>query len=99
MSEIHASFRMQLESFTLDASFTAPAIGVTALFGPSGSGKTTLLRCIAGLERAAGSLQVTAKPGRTTRLLCRRTCARWVMCFRKPVCSRICRFAPIWNMG
>jgi molybdate transport system ATP-binding protein len=59
MSEIRASFRMQLESFTLDASFTAPAVGVTALFGPSGSGKTTLLRCIAGLERAAGSLQVS----------------------------------------
>jgi molybdate transport system ATP-binding protein len=58
MSNIHASFKMQLESFTLDAEFTAPATGVTALFGPSGSGKTTLLRCIAGLERAAGLLQV-----------------------------------------
>ena len=61
MSEIRAQFRMQLESFALDAAFTAPAVGVTALFGPSGSGKTTLLRCIAGLERAAGSLQVNGE--------------------------------------
>ncbi len=49
---------MRLESFTLNAEFTAPARGVTALFGPSGSGKTTLLRCIAGLERATGTLRV-----------------------------------------
>lgn len=58
MSQIRAHFKLQLESFVLDATFSAPAAGVTALFGPSGSGKTTLLRCIAGLERAAGSLQV-----------------------------------------
>lgn len=37
--------------FTLDARFTFPDRGVTALFGPSGCGKTTLLRCIAGLNR------------------------------------------------
>lgn len=61
MSEIHACFALQLESFTLDATFSAPAVGVTALFGPSGSGKTTLLRCIAGLERAAGSLHVNGE--------------------------------------
>jgi molybdate transport system ATP-binding protein len=58
MSEIRAHFQMQLDSFALDASFTAPATGVTALFGPSGSGKTTLLRCIAGLEKAHGALHV-----------------------------------------
>lgn len=58
MSNIRARFKMQLDSFALDASFDAPATGVTALFGPSGSGKTTLLRCIAGLERAAGTLHV-----------------------------------------
>ena len=58
MNQIRAHFQMQLESFELDASFDAPAVGVTALFGPSGSGKTTLLRCIAGLERAAGTLYV-----------------------------------------
>ncbi len=58
MSEIRAQFTLRLESFALDASFNAPAVGVTALFGPSGSGKTTLLRCIAGLERAVGTLHV-----------------------------------------
>ncbi len=58
MSGIRARFQVQLEGFALDAAFDAPATGVTALFGPSGSGKTTLLRCIAGLERAAGSLHV-----------------------------------------
>jgi molybdate transport system ATP-binding protein len=61
MSGIHTHFQMQLESFVLDAEFTAPATGVTALFGPSGSGKTTLLRCIAGLERAQGALQVNGE--------------------------------------
>jgi sulfate transport system ATP-binding protein len=33
-----------------EASFEAPAGGITSLLGPSGSGKTTVLRCIAGLE-------------------------------------------------
>ena len=56
--DIRAHFKMQLDSFMLDAAFNAPSVGVTALFGPSGSGKTTLLRCIAGLERAAGTLHV-----------------------------------------
>lgn len=57
-SEIQVCFKLQLESFLLDTAFSAPAAGVTALFGPSGSGKTTLLRCIAGLERATGTLHV-----------------------------------------
>jgi molybdate transport system ATP-binding protein len=58
MSGIRAQFKLQRDSFALDASFEAPSRGVTALFGHSGSGKTTLLRCIAGLERAPGSLHV-----------------------------------------
>lgn len=58
MNGIRASFKLQLESFALDVSFSVPNRGVTALFGPSGSGKTTLLRCIAGLERASGSLHI-----------------------------------------
>jgi molybdate transport system ATP-binding protein len=58
---IRAQFRLQLDNFALDAGFAAPAVGVTAVFGPSGSGKTTLLRCIAGLERAAGTLHVNGE--------------------------------------
>jgi molybdate transport system ATP-binding protein len=50
---IEAAFKGMLGKFSLDASFTAPAKGVTALFGPSGCGKTTVLRCIAGLQRLA----------------------------------------------
>lgn len=61
MSDIRTHFRMQLDSFALDAAFTAPAVGVIALFGPSGSGKTTLLRCIAGLEHADGTLHVNGE--------------------------------------
>lgn len=61
MNSIRAQFRMQMDSFVLDATFEAPATGVTALFGPSGSGKTTLLRCIAGLERASGALRVNGE--------------------------------------
>jgi molybdate transport system ATP-binding protein len=51
---IRAEFKGVLGSFSLDAGFTAPARGVTALFGPSGCGKTTVLRCIAGLQRLNG---------------------------------------------
>jgi molybdate transport system ATP-binding protein len=61
VNEIHARFALQREGFALDAEFIAPSVGVTALFGPSGSGKTTLLRCIAGLECAAGSLQMNGE--------------------------------------
>jgi molybdate transport system ATP-binding protein len=59
--KIHISLMLQLENFKLDATFSAPDTGVTALFGPSGSGKTTLLRCIAGLERATGTLHVNGE--------------------------------------
>ncbi|MDR5865187.1 molybdenum ABC transporter ATP-binding protein [Halomonas koreensis] len=41
----------RLGDFSLSASLTLPASGVTALFGASGSGKTSLLRLIAGLDR------------------------------------------------
>ena len=44
--------------FAIDAAFTAPARGVTALFGPSGSGKTSILRAIAGLARLDGRVRV-----------------------------------------
>jgi molybdate transport system ATP-binding protein len=58
---IRAHFKMQRDGFALDAAFSAPPVGVTALFGPSGSGKTTLLRCIAGLERTTGWLHVNGE--------------------------------------
>ena len=52
---IQATFRSSLGQFRLDASFSIPATGVTALFGPSGCGKTTVLRCIAGLQHLPDS--------------------------------------------
>ncbi len=58
---IHARFQLERADFMLDVDVPLPASGVTALFGPSGSGKTTLLRCIAGLERAAGTLRVNGE--------------------------------------
>jgi len=51
MSTIEASFNGKIGDFKLDAHFSIPARGVTALFGPSGCGKTSILRCIAGLDR------------------------------------------------
>ena len=58
---IRAQFRLAYAGFTLDADLDLPGRGVTALFGPSGSGKTTLLRCIAGLERGEGRLEVNGE--------------------------------------
>jgi molybdate transport system ATP-binding protein len=55
---IEASFAGRVGAFDVDASFTIPGRGVTALFGPSGCGKTTVLRCLAGLERLGGRLAV-----------------------------------------
>ncbi len=52
MSKIEVSLQTALGGFALDAVFTAPSRGITALFGPSGSGKTSVLRCVAGLVRA-----------------------------------------------
>jgi molybdate transport system ATP-binding protein len=53
---IQAEFKGTLGSFSLDAGFTTPAKGVTALFGPSGCGKTSVLRCIAGLTRVTDGI-------------------------------------------
>jgi len=58
---IKAQFRLSYSGFMLDAELDLPGRGVTALFGHSGSGKTTLLRCIAGLERGAGQLEVNGE--------------------------------------
>jgi molybdate transport system ATP-binding protein len=51
---IDARFDGQLGDFHLQAAFTVPARGITAVLGPSGCGKTSLLRCIAGLSRLPG---------------------------------------------
>ncbi len=50
--------RLQRSDFALQAQLDLPTPGITVLWGPSGSGKTTLLRCVAGLERAEGRVQV-----------------------------------------
>ena len=61
LGAIQVHFKFHLGNFTLDTEFNAPSVGVTGLFGPSGCGKTTLLRCIAGLERATGTLHVNGE--------------------------------------
>ncbi len=48
---LNAHFAGHLGDFTLDARFTFPAKGITALFGASGCGKTSVLRSVAGLNR------------------------------------------------
>jgi molybdate transport system ATP-binding protein len=55
---ILANLQLNRGDFFLNVDEQLPASGITALFGASGSGKTSFLRCIAGLERATGSLQV-----------------------------------------
>jgi molybdate transport system ATP-binding protein len=54
MLEIALRHRFGAQGFALEAAFTGPARGVTALFGPSGCGKSTILATVAGLLRPAG---------------------------------------------
>lgn len=61
MSGLRVEARLPLADFVLEVDLHLPGQGVTALFGPSGSGKTTLLRCIAGLARAAGRVEVNGE--------------------------------------
>ena len=58
MSALHIDLRLQRPGFTLQAALQLPPQGVTVLWGASGSGKTSLLRCVAGLERGTGRVQL-----------------------------------------
>jgi molybdate transport system ATP-binding protein len=58
MSLLSFDLQLQRTPFTLAARGELPARGVIGVFGHSGSGKTTLLRCLAGLERAQGRVQL-----------------------------------------
>ena len=55
---LHLDLALQRQDFALQAQLALPLQGVTVLWGASGSGKTTLLRCVAGLERARGKVQL-----------------------------------------
>lgn len=51
MADIAIRHRFADGGFAIDAAFSMPAQGVTALFGPSGCGKSTILAAVAGLLR------------------------------------------------
>lgn len=53
---LHAALKLRRGEFVLDADFTAPTPGLTALYGRSGAGKTTLVHLLAGLMQADAGL-------------------------------------------
>ena len=55
---LQIDLRLQRAGFALQTTLDLPATGVSVLWGASGSGKTSLLRCVAGLERGAGRVQL-----------------------------------------
>ena len=58
---LDVAVRRRLGGFVLDAAFSGPELGITALFGPSGSGKSTLVAAVAGLLRPeAGHVRLGA---------------------------------------
>ncbi|MBS7537836.1 molybdenum ABC transporter ATP-binding protein [Ancylobacter lacus] len=48
---IEVDIRIARPGFTLEAAFSAPPAGITALFGRSGAGKTTIIQAVAGVVR------------------------------------------------
>ena len=56
---LEVELRMRRQGFALDACFSAPTPGITALFGRSGAGKTTLMHLLAGLLKPdSGSIRL-----------------------------------------
>ncbi len=62
MTGLEADIRLLQGDFLLNARFTSPADGITALFGPSGAGKSTLLALLAGLKRGEGRIVLNERP-------------------------------------
>lgn len=60
-SRLLIQLQLQRADFSLNLDLEVPDQGVTVLFGPSGCGKTTTLRCVAGLEKAHGRVQLRNK--------------------------------------
>ncbi|MCA1973589.1 MAG: molybdenum ABC transporter ATP-binding protein [Caenispirillum sp.] len=60
---LDVSVQRRQGAFAVDAAFSSPAAGVTALFGRSGSGKTSVINMIAGLARPdAGRIALDGAP-------------------------------------
>jgi molybdate transport system ATP-binding protein len=56
---LEVALRFRRRDFVVDAAFTAPAPGITALFGRSGAGKSTLMNLLAGLDKPhAGAIEL-----------------------------------------
>ncbi|WCT74560.1 ATP-binding cassette domain-containing protein [Sphingomonas naphthae] len=58
---LDVAIRRRLGGFALEAAFTAPSDGVTALFGPSGAGKSSILAAIAGPTTGEGHVRLDGR--------------------------------------
>jgi molybdate transport system ATP-binding protein len=56
LTVLEVRLRLQRGEFAVDAQFTTPTPGITALYGRSGAGKTTLIHLLAGLLEADSGL-------------------------------------------